>query len=145
MEVVVEEEQKETPQLNQNNIASIDLGVDNFVTLTNNIGLNPIIINGRIIKSINQFYNKRRAELQSKLPKDVFWSKQLDSITFKRFNRIKNFIHHTSKFIVGYCVKNNIHLLPRIEKRKTVETGRQLCYNTIRKSAGLISGPYCDI
>ena len=108
MEVVVEEKQKETPQLNQNNIASIDLGVDNFVTLTNNIGLNPIIINGRIIKSINQFYNKRRAELQSKLPKDIFWSKQLDSITFKRFNRIKNFIHHASKFIVDYCVKNNI-------------------------------------
>ena len=108
MEAVVEEEQKEAPQLNQNNIASIDLGVDNFVTLTNNIGLNPIIINGRIIKSINQFYNKRRAELQSKLPKDVFWSKQLDSITFKRFNRIKNFIHHTSKFVVNYCVKNNI-------------------------------------
>lgn len=108
METVVEEEQKEVPQLNQNNIASIDLGVDNFVTLTNNIGLNPIIINGRIIKSINQFYNKRRAELQSKLPKDVFWSKQLDSITFKRFNRIKNFIHYTSKFIVDYCVKNDI-------------------------------------
>lgn len=108
METVVEEEQKEVPQLNQNNIASIDLGVDNFVTLTNNIGLNPIIINGRIIKSINQFYNKRRAELQSKLPKNVFWSKQLDSITFKRLNRIKNFIHHTSKFIVNYCVKNNI-------------------------------------
>lgn len=108
MEAVVEEEQKEVPQLNQNNIASIDLGVDNFVTLTNNIGLNPIIINGRIIKSINQFYNKRRAELQSKLPKDVFWSKKLDSITFKRFNRIKNFIHHTSKLIVDYCVKNDI-------------------------------------
>lgn len=108
MEAVVEEEQKEAPQLNQNNIASIDLGVDNFVTLTNNIGLNPIIINGRIIKSINQFYNKRRAELQSKLPKDVFWSKQLDSITFKRFNRIKNFIHHASRFVVNYCVKNNI-------------------------------------
>lgn len=108
MEAVAEEEQKEIPQLNQNNIASIDLGVDNFVTLTNNIGLNPIIINGRIIKSINQFYNKRRAELQSKLPKDVFWSKQLNSITFKRFNRIKNFIHRTSKLIVDYCVKNDI-------------------------------------
>ena len=108
MEAVVEEDQKEITQLNQNKIASIDLGVDNFVTLTNNIGLNPIIINGRIIKSINQFYNKRRAELQSKLPKDVFWSKQLDSITFKRFNRIKNFIHHTSKFVVNYCIKNDI-------------------------------------
>lgn len=108
MEVVVEEEQREIPKLNQNNIASIDLGVDNFVTLTNNIGLNPIIINGRIIKSINQFYNKRRAELQSKLPKGVFWSRQLDSITFKRFNRIKNFIHHTSKFIVDYCIKNDV-------------------------------------
>ena len=45
---------------NPDNIIGIDLGVNNFATITNNIGLQPLIINGRGIKSINQYYNKKR-------------------------------------------------------------------------------------
>src|SRR5699024_3853847 len=40
-------------------IVSIDLGINNFVTMVNNIGLKPIVINGRGLKSINQYYNKQ--------------------------------------------------------------------------------------
>jgi putative transposase len=88
-------------------IVSIDLGVNNFATISNNIGLKPIIINGKGVKSINQFYNKRRSELRAKLEK-VGWSKQLSEITTKRFNRIKNIMHHASKYVVSYCIENNI-------------------------------------
>ena len=66
MEVVYETEIPDIPlDFKSNRIASIDLGVDNFVTMANNIGLQPIIINGKGIKSINQFYNKQRAKIQS--------------------------------------------------------------------------------
>ena len=92
------------------NIASIDLGVNNFATITNNIGLKPIIINGKGIKSINQFYNKRRAEMRNKLINQG-WSNVLDSITMKRFNRIKNFMHNSSRFVVNYCLENDIDTL----------------------------------
>ena len=61
MEIVYETEMPDTKE-NNNRIASIDLGVNNLVTMTNNIGLNPIIINGKGIKSINQYYNKRLAK-----------------------------------------------------------------------------------
>jgi putative transposase len=52
--------QKEISTVNKerNNIVGIDLGLNNFVTMTNNVGLTPVVINGRVIKSINQFYNK---------------------------------------------------------------------------------------
>lgn len=96
-----------------NRIVSIDLGVDNLVTMTNNIGLNPIIINGKGVKSINQYYNKRLAKEKSllKIRHGKDWSKKLDSITFKRCQRIKNYTHNASAYVVKWCVENDIDTL----------------------------------
>ena len=112
MEIVYEIEISDTKE-NNNRIASIDLGVNNFVTMTNNIGLNPIIINGKGIKSINQYYNKRLAKEKSllKIRHGKDWSKKLDVLTHKRYQRIKNYMHNTSAYIVQWCLKNNINTL----------------------------------
>jgi putative transposase len=110
MEIVTEVEIPDFQKREPKNIASIDLGVNNFATISNNIGLRPIIINGKGIKSINQFYNKRRAEMRNKLVKQG-WSKALDAITMKRFNRVKNFMHNSSRFVVNYCLENGIDTL----------------------------------
>ena len=110
MEIVSEVEVPDTPIENKR-IVGIDLGVNNLTTASNNIGEQPFIINGRGLKSINQFYNKRRSELQSKLPKGQFWSKQLEQITLKRFNRVKNYMHHASHYIVKWCVQHQIDTL----------------------------------
>ena len=112
MEIVYETEIPDT-KTESNRIASIDLGVDNLVTMTNNIGLNPIIINGKGIKSINQYYNKRLAKEKSllKIRHNKDWSKGLDSITFKRYQRIKNYMHNASSYIVKWCVENDIDTL----------------------------------
>ena len=112
MEIVYETEISDT-KTESNRIASIDLGVDNLVTMTNNIGLNPIIINGKGIKSINQYYNKRLAKEKSllKIRHGKDWSKKLDAITFKRYQRIKNYMHNASSYIVKWCVENDIDTL----------------------------------
>lgn len=91
-------------------ILGIDLGVDNLATVSNNIGKQPFIINGRGLKSINQFYNKRKAKLQSDLAKrnKQKWSKRLECITQKRFNRIKNYMHNSSAYIIKWCIANGI-------------------------------------
>jgi putative transposase len=53
---------------NTNFLASMDLGLDNLVALTSNQpGFIPLLVNGRPLKSINQFYNKRSSRLQSQL------------------------------------------------------------------------------
>lgn len=112
MEIVYEIEIEEV-QTESTRIAAIDLGVDNLVTMTNNIGANPIIINGKGIKSINQYYNKRLAKEKSllKIRHGKDWSRKLDSITFKRFQRIKNYMHNSSSYIVRWCKQNDIDTL----------------------------------
>lgn len=94
----------------ENRVIGIDLGINNFATITNNIGKRPIIINGKGIKSINQYYNKIVAKEKSKLMKinNVYWSHKLDNISFTRYRRIKNFMHNSSSYIIKYCVENNI-------------------------------------
>ena len=94
-------------------ICSIDLGTENLVTMVNNVGLQPIVIKGGAIKSANQFYNKRKAEMQSQLKKETGrdWSKNLQKLTDKRYEKIKYLMHCASKKVVNYCVENKIDTL----------------------------------
>ena len=112
MEIVSEIEVPDAVESN-NRIVGIDLGVNNLITASNNIGKQPFIINGKGLKSINQFYNKRRAELQSELKRrnNKDWSEKLDLITQKRFNRIKNYMHNASSYVIKWCVENQIDTL----------------------------------
>ena len=109
MEIVYE---IEVPNIltNNNRVVGIDLGVNNLITASNNIGREPFIINGKILKSINQFYNKRKSHIQSNLSRrnNKIWSKELDVITQKRFNRIKNYMHNASSYVIKWCLKNQI-------------------------------------
>ena len=93
-----------------NRIVSIDIGVDNLATLTNNVGISPFIINGKPLKAINQQYNKQKAKIQSDLMKrnGQSWSKKLDNLTSKRYFRIKNYIHNASALIIKWCLDNSI-------------------------------------
>lgn len=97
-----------------NRIIGIDLGVDNFATISNNIGISPIIIKGKELKTKNQFYNKQRAYYYSLLRmgknsnQGKFTSKRLNNIDTNRYAYIKDFFHKKSKNIVNYCVLNNI-------------------------------------
>ena len=92
------------------NIVSIDLGLENFVTIVNNIGLKPIVIKGKVLKSINQYYNKEKAKYQSILEKTNHkrTSKRLQKLTTKRNNKIKDYTHKVTKYIIKYCKTNNI-------------------------------------
>ena len=94
-------------------IAAIDIGVDNLVTMTNNIMESPIIINGKPLKSINQQYNKQKAKLQSDLMKrnGQHWSNKLETLSYKRNQRIKNYMHNASALIIKWCVEHNIDTL----------------------------------
>ncbi|GAA5659956.1 RNA-guided endonuclease InsQ/TnpB family protein [Geobacillus stearothermophilus] len=103
---------KEIPNMirESNRVVGIDLGLNNFVTMVNNIGETPIVINGKGVKSINQYYNKQKAYFQSILKKQngLDWSKRLEKLTLKRNNKIKDFMHKASRHVVDWCVKHNI-------------------------------------
>ena len=95
------------------NIMSIDLGVNNLATCVNNIGLQPFVINGRPLKSINQYYNKELVDLQSELMKNHnrHTSNATKKLTIKRNSKIKDYMHKATKYIVDYCLKYNIRTI----------------------------------
>lgn len=114
VQVVVEIKGNKPLNEEPKNIIGIDLGVNNFATITNNIDIKPIIINGRGLKSINQFYNKKRAKYFGILrhghnqKEGLFHSQKLNSLDTKRNDKIKDFMHKASHFVVNYCTQNNI-------------------------------------
>ena len=100
----------EQPELKRDNSRyfSIDPGLNNIVSIYNNIGIGPLLYNGRPIKSINQYYNKTTAKLRSELPTNVKTSKRLKQLSFKRNNKIEYEMHKISTHIINEAVKNNI-------------------------------------
>ena len=100
----------EQPKLKKDNSRyfSIDPGLNNIVSIYNNIGIRPLLYNGRPIKSINQYYNKTNAKLRSELPNNIKSSKRLKQLSFKRNNKIDYEMHKISTHIIKEAVKNNI-------------------------------------
>ena len=102
----VEEVQRE---LNENNVLGIDLGIDNLCTCVTNTGAS-FIIDGRKLKSINQYYNKINAKLQSIKDKQKIERMTLRQkrITRKRNNRINDYLSKAARIIINYCLNNDI-------------------------------------
>jgi putative transposase len=94
-------------QRNYNNKwMGIDIGLNNLATCTSNV--ESFIINGKPLKAINHYYNRRKASLQSKLKKGVFSSKRIERIAHKRNNKVKDYLHKASKAIVDKAVKSDV-------------------------------------
>ncbi len=91
--------------------AGIDIGMNNLVALTSNKpGFQPRIVNGRPVKSINQFYNKRKAELQKQLG-HTGTTERMERMTNKRNRRIDHYLHTASKRIIDLLVQECIGVL----------------------------------
>ena len=124
LEVVYKKEVEDLSEADSDKIIGIDLGLNNFATIANNIGLKPIIINGRILKSINQLYNKKLSFLKKILKKETNrdWSINQDKLTTKRNNQIKDYIHKASAYIIDYCKKWKIDTIV-VGNNKHLKTG----------------------
>ena len=120
----------EEPKLRRDNSRyfSIDPGLNNIVSIYNNIGIRPLLYNGRPIKSINQYYNKTRAKLQSEQPNNVKSSKRLKQLSFKRKNKIDYEMNRISAHIINEAVKNNISKIfigNNIDWKNEINIGRR--------------------
>jgi putative transposase len=108
---------KDEPALVINKIyAGIDLGLNNLATVVINDNSSPFIINGKPLKSINQYYNKKLAKLKSELPKILrkgekkqkSTSKKINKLTHKRNCKINDYMHKSSKILVDILKQNNV-------------------------------------
>ena len=95
--------------LDKTRAIGIDLGLNNLMAITSNIGNISNLVNGRPLKSVNQYYNKRKAHLISLLEKGKLKSsKRLRRLEMKRMLKIKDYLHKTSRRVVELMEQNNI-------------------------------------
>jgi len=120
----------------KNFVASIDLGLNDLVALTSNQqGFTPLLINGRPLKSINQFYNKRKAQLQSQLKRGRNTSSRIQRLTRWINQKVDNYLHHTSRPIVDLLVAKQIETLvvgKNVQGKNESYLGKQTHQNFVK-------------
>ena len=99
--------------LNKNNALALDLGVNNLVTAVSSEG-RSFIIDGRKLKSVNQWFNKENARLQG--IKDRQGDKRRTTnrqkiLADKRNRQVNDYMSKTAKKIINYCIAHNIGTL----------------------------------
>ena len=109
--VVYEDVSTKVNDLCENRALSIDVGTNNLFTCYDSFNNRSFIIDGRYIKSVNQFFNKKRGKLQSKYANsDIKWNetKRFFNISNRRNNKINECFNKAVKFVIEYCIKNKI-------------------------------------
>jgi IS605 OrfB family transposase len=107
------EAEEEQRNLNKQKALAIDLGIDNLATCATSTG-ESFIIDGRKLKSINQWYNKNNARLQSIKDKQKFGKKPTNrqkANTRKRNNLVNDYMSKTARTIINYCLNHDIGTL----------------------------------
>ena len=96
--------------LNKATALALDLGIDNLITAVSSSG-NSFIIDGKKLKSINQWYNKENAYFQRIKDKQHFGKSPTKRQLFlanKRNNRVNDYLSKAACYVVEYCVANDI-------------------------------------
>lgn len=100
IEVVYEVEV--SPLKQTGNYAAIDLGIDNLATITFSNGVNPLVVKGSQLKSINQGYNRLIAKAKSKLPANQKTSQHIHRLWKNRELKLQSELHKITSFLSLY-------------------------------------------
>lgn len=92
---------------------SVDIGLDNLATIVNNAGLKPVVINGKGLKSINKYYNKKISYYQeiAKRMNSRDYTNRMDNLTMKRNHKIDDYMHKASKYLIDYAIDNDFNTI----------------------------------
>ncbi len=117
VELVMDVPMEQKAYVDNGRYMSIDLGIDNLASIVTNTGRSPVLIKGKNVKSINQYYNKLKAHFlgilrQGKQTKEgPFTSKRLERLHQKRHHKIKDIFHKASFEIVKTALEENINTI----------------------------------
>lgn len=120
----VKEEQR---NLDKNKALAVDFGINNLATCVTSAG-ESFIIDGRRLKSVNQWYNKQNARLQSIKDKQKFGkctTNRQKSIARRRNNKVNDYMAKTARIIINYCLKSKIGTLV-VGYNKTFQTSSRI-------------------
>ncbi len=92
--------------INYDNTLGIDPGLNNWLTCVSNTG-KSFIVDGKKVKSQNQWYNKKLAKLKKGEAQD-YWDEELASITEKRNRQMRDNVNKAARFLINWCLKNDV-------------------------------------
>ena len=107
------EVQEEQRNLDKTHVLAIDFGINNLATCVTSKG-RSFIIDGKKLKSINQWFNKENARLQSIKDKQKYGKKptlRQKYLYSSRNNKVNDYMSKTARKIINYCLENNIGTL----------------------------------
>jgi IS605 OrfB family transposase len=87
----------------------IDHGLNNWLTGVSNVGTS-FIVDGKHLKSLNQWYNKSVARLMDGKA-NGFWSNRLANLTEKRNRQMRDAVNKVARLVVNHCLENRIGTL----------------------------------
>nr|WP_293087361.1 transposase [Okeania sp. SIO3B5] len=93
-------------KLNPKNVLGVDPGINNWLSCVSNVGTS-LIIDGRKVKSLNQWYNKRVSTLKEGKPQG-YWDEQLAQITEKRNRQMRDAVNKAARLVINHCIENQI-------------------------------------
>ncbi|MEG4323242.1 MULTISPECIES: transposase [unclassified Microcoleus] len=93
-------------ELDTSKALGIDPGLNNWLTCVSNVGTSSIV-DGKHLKSLNQWYNKRVATIKEYRPQG-FWSKRLARITEKRNRQVRDAVNKAARLVLNHCLQNQI-------------------------------------
>ncbi len=105
-EFVYEKESVQEIKLNLEYALAIDPGINNWLSCVSNVGTS-FIVDGRKVKSLNQWYNKRVSTLKEGKPQG-YWDDQLAQITEKRNRQMRDAVNTAAKLVVDHCIEHQI-------------------------------------
>ncbi|WP_332961314.1 transposase, partial [Microcoleus sp. AR_TQ3_B6] len=95
--------------VNHQKALGVDHGIDNWLTCVSNLGTS-FIIDGKHLKSVNQWYNKRVATLREG-KYNGFWSHQLVRLTSKRNRQMRDAVNKAARLVINHCIENGIGVI----------------------------------
>jgi IS605 OrfB family transposase len=107
-EFVYEVEPQQT-DLNPESVLGIDPGLNNWLTCVSNLGTS-FIVDGRHLKSVNRWYNKKVSTIKEGKPQR-FWSNQLAKITEKRNRQMRDAVNKAARIVINHCLENQIGVI----------------------------------
>jgi putative transposase len=93
-------------QLDPLNALGLDPGLNNWLTGVSNVGTS-FIVDGKHLKSLNQWYNKQISTMKDGKPQG-FWSGTLADITEKRNRQMRDAVNKAARIVITHCLENNI-------------------------------------
>ena len=134
------ESNKDIQQAAGDGYMSIDLGVNNLAacTIFSNGGIHQFLIDGRRLKNINHYYNKKVAMLKSEYSKNKSIPSQdtprMLRLMNGRNNRVNDYFNKSVKLIIDKCLENSVTTLVigyNKEQKREINLGKKNNQNLV--------------